>query len=147
MDTTVLTIDRWEDLAIGIQEKGFHAIYPCPEAGDVVAITKAPKLLLAGDRWPKVLDAFAMSEDGTLARKEELLTQLRYLPFGQRRLAEALREDDGPPRRRGTKDHYDDKLREFRPFLRKLTGAMADLARELRVLSRINPDDLFRSLN
>jgi hypothetical protein len=136
-DTTILTIDRWAELAIGIHEKGFYAISPCPEAGDIVSITKAHQLILPGKRWPKVLDVFAISEDGTLGRKQDLLTQLGYLQFGQARMAEAIEEEDeGPPRKRGAQARYDDKLREFRPLINQLTNTMADLGRELRDLIR-----------
>jgi hypothetical protein len=147
-DAAVPPIERWTDLAVGIHEKGFYAIFPRPVAGDVVAITKAHKLSLRGKRWPKVLKVFAESADGTHARKDALLFELGYLQYGQTRMVEALeKEADGPPRGRGAVAPYDDDLREFRPLLKLLTSTMADLGRELRAAVKCPQPGPFESLH
>src|SRR5262249_50086954 len=63
-EKAVLSVDRWSDLGIGIKEDGHWAICPCPPTGEVVDLRKAIKLPLVGERWKKVLECFAESEDG-----------------------------------------------------------------------------------
>ena len=79
--TSILTVEKWDELAIGIHEKGFYALPKCPPPGGIVAITRQIKLPLPGKRWPAVLDCFARSDDGKTVRKDELLSASR-LPQG-----------------------------------------------------------------
>jgi hypothetical protein len=116
--STILRLDRWDELGIGITEKTYIAFTPCPDTGAIVSLSQGVPLDLKGEkRWPVVLGCFARSEDGRTALRSELLTRLGYMPKGKIPDNHALREV---------------MLRKFNRASRKLTSAMADLGKQLR---------------
>ncbi len=128
----VLSVERWEDLGIGIEEDGSLLAYsPCPLTGDSVLLRDGTRLDLTGDRWSKVLECLARSELGNSAGKAELITALGYMKAGtvsedQAEFSEALKVD-------------------ARRALRTFTAAMADLGRQLRKLVNCPKSQVFTS--
>jgi hypothetical protein len=116
----LLRVAHWDDLGIGIGDDGYWAFSPCPEFGAKVAISKAKKLPLKGQRWLDVLQWFARSEDGRTAKRSDLVVALGYLLGGKISKQSA---------------EYDDGLHEQKKAaIEKLTNAMSDLGRKLREL-------------
>jgi len=84
----VLTVERWSDLGIGIEqgekpgELVYLAVTPCPECGDVFPKRKAKELHLPGRRWRALLKLLAESEQGNTADKRTSMERLGYLEEG-----------------------------------------------------------------
>lgn len=114
----VLTVERWEDLAIGICEDGSYvALARGVAIGDIFPINSALPLDLAGEQWRKLLEALARSRTGNRADKDELISDFGYLRRGD------LTSDD----------IRDEGMHELATTaLRKLTTAIAHLGRKLR---------------
>ena len=122
VDETVLEVERWADLGIGIDEDGSYlAVTPCPECGSVFPKQKAVKLDLPGKQWPALLDLLARSAEGNTASKSEVMLRFGYLKRGDVS-ADSLEE----LKRDSAKMHMVDQART------RLTGAMGNLARRLR---------------
>jgi hypothetical protein len=117
--STVLRLESWDQLGIGITEKGgYMAFMPFPDTGAIVSLSQGVPLPLKGKkRWRVVLDCFARSEDGRTARKSDLLTGLGYIQRGK------ISENQA---------RYEERLHEVKRASGKLTSAMADLGRRLR---------------
>jgi hypothetical protein len=116
--STVLRLESWDQLGIGITEKGYMGFTPCPDTGATVSLNQGVPLDLKGRRWREVLRCLAESDDGRTARQSELLTRLGYIPQG--RLSE-------------NQARHDEQLQVvIRRASRKLTSAMADLGKQLR---------------
>jgi hypothetical protein len=125
----LLRVTRLDDLGIGIDKDGSYlAFLPCPEFGAQVAITSATKLNLKGERWPKVLELLANSEDGRTAKKSDLIYYLRYFRGGTPR--EIFQS--GSHESHDEKQARYEKLEKAKESLRKLTDTMADLGRLLK---------------
>jgi hypothetical protein len=119
-------VEHWRDMGIGIDgEKGILAFVPCPQRGDLVSLSTAKPLKLPGDRWRKVLDRLARSEDGKTARISDLVTELGYMKRPERSIS-------------AEQAQYDEHLCQTANRARvKLRNAMADLGRQLRKLMQI----------
>jgi hypothetical protein len=127
--SSVLNVERWDDLGIGIDEDSrLLAFVPRPANGDVVRISDGVQLDLRGNRWQKVLDLLARSSDGRTAQIADLITKLGY------------REKYGLPVSRDQAEHDEHLTRPAKKAKTTLTGTMADLGRELRVL--VSTEDL-----
>jgi hypothetical protein len=114
-----LAIAHWADLGIGIDDDWtYRAFSPCPATAELVKLKDGVVLPLVGERWKKVLECFASSTDGKMARRNELLVRLGKVQKGE------VSEDQAV---------YDEGLVAKAKSLSKLLSAtMADLARELR---------------
>jgi hypothetical protein len=117
----IVSVDNWSDLGIGIDgELRIFAFVPCPQKGECVAISKAIPIELRGDRWRKVLELLAQSEDGRTARIADLVTALGYI-----KKTEISISDD--------QAEFDEGLRlKAKGAKETLRNTMADLGRELR---------------
>lgn len=127
-----LSIETWSDLAIGIEADGsFYAFSPAPATNAPIRLRDGIKLDLSGTRWPKVLDCFARSSDGATASKATLITELGYM------LAGVVSKDQA--------DFSTDLKTDAKRALPKLTGAMADLGRQLRKFVKCPESQVFES--
>ena len=121
-----ITVARWSELGIGIDEKGYFAFSPCPATGAKVMLREGVRLELIGDRWRKMLACFARSADGRTVAKAELVLEFGYVKAGYVSREQA---------------EYDDKLKaQAKDARTKLTATMADLGRELRPHVVIAPE-------
>jgi hypothetical protein len=118
----VLTIAKWEELGIGIDEDSrYLAVSPPPELGDVFPKERAIELDLRGNQWRILLDLLAKSEHGNTATKIDVMTAFRYCKQG------GIADEDE------VKDSSQ-KMTVLHTASGHLTGAMADLGRKLRKL-------------
>ena len=120
--SAVLTVVKWGNLAIGIDEDGrYLAVTPAPECGAVFPKEKSETLDLRGNRWKELLNLLARSEHGNTCETEVFMTAVGQIKRGDLPTAE-LQELAHQP--------------DFQGFLAKrrkwLTDAIADLGRELR---------------
>ena len=117
-----LTVQKWSDLGIGIDKDGSDLAWtPCPEHGAVFPREEAVTLDLPGKRWKGLLDLLARSEHGNRAKKPEVMMQFGYLKSGE------ISTDD-------LSELVNDgcKMEMLKTAAGHLTGAIADLGRELR---------------
>lgn len=119
---TLLAVESWSELAIGVGEDGYWALGHVPDVGSVFPKERAAKLDLLGDRWKKVLKLLANSPDGQSALKRDLFIELGYL-------SSAVKDEDIDDLR-----HDDGAMTKIKSTRNRLTQAMGDLSRELRVL-------------
>jgi hypothetical protein len=123
IDSTVLTIDKWENLGIGINEDGSYlAITPCPEHGSVFSVEKAVKLNLPGDQFKHIFGLLAESKYGNSTSKHDVMMKFRYLerPIREEDLEEAAKDAD--------------ITRTLSSASKRLNSAIADLGRKLRAV-------------
>ena len=73
-------IERWRDLAIGIDDLGkrFYALTPRPKIGEEFDWEEAVPLELGDVQVTKVLRVLARSKDGKTASKKELIEALGF---------------------------------------------------------------------
>lgn len=103
-DGRFISVEKWSDLAIGIDaDHQYLAISPPPERYAVFPRDKAVPLTLPGKRWKLLLDLLARSSEGNRAEKSDVMSAFGYLQT--------------------------DELAKSRSLL---TSAMADLGRDLR---------------
>lgn len=118
-----LTVDRWSDLAIGIDEDGSYlAVTPLPEPGERFVKRNAIPLKLPGKQWKALLDLLARSSDGRTAAKRDVITVFGYMKLPETTdddLLEELRSDSGA-------------MEELKTANRRLTAAISNLSRRLR---------------
>jgi HEAT repeat protein len=76
----VRQIDRWSDLAIGIDDFGkkIYALTPCPAIGEEFVWENATPLELGDVQVTKILRVLALSKDGKTASKKELIEALGF---------------------------------------------------------------------
>jgi hypothetical protein len=122
LDESRMEVQRWGDLAIGIDENGrYLAVSLCLERAQVFPKEKAVTLDLPGDQWKSLLDLFAESPNGNTAEKLDVMTAFKYLTPGKYKRAD-LPEMAGDSK----------TMEELESARDRLTRAMADLARKLR---------------
>jgi hypothetical protein len=129
-DQKPMTVERWEDLGIGIDENGEYLAVPRrPAPGDTFPRSKAVRLSLRGRRWKRLLDLLAQSEFGNTAETDELLFEFRYVDRGDfRNLEDAVERTQA--------------MQEIAEARNKLRRAVSDLARQLRSQVRcLDPGD------
>jgi len=118
-----ITVKRWRDLAIGIDDKGrYLAVTPPPECGAVFPKEDSVELDLRGRRWKNLLDLLAQSEHGDAAEKVDVMMALGYLKRGEiaeNATLEELKDDAG-------------KMKLLKTASDRLTTAIADPGREIR---------------
>jgi len=119
---SLLTVESWSELAIGVGEDGYWALGHVPDVGSVFPKESAVELDLPGDRWKNVLKLLANSPDGQSALKRDLFIELGYL-------SSAVKDEDIDDLR-----HDDGAMTNIKSASNRLTQAMGDLSRELRGL-------------
>ena len=122
VDLTILSIEKWSDLGIGIDAGAYLAVTPCPDFGKVFPKQSAEQLDLPRGQWDKLLDRLARSETGKTASKGTVMEDFGY--FTKRvstthRDLEELQQDG----------HV---MQQLKTAKRKLTDAMSNLTRRLR---------------
>jgi hypothetical protein len=122
-----LKINRWSELAIGIDAHGYWAFVEVPEIGQRVLKTQAYELQLPGKRWNKLLELLAASPDGQMVSKTELITALGWMPGTSRGIK------DGRARP-GECVHAlsEENIRSASRILKRFDNMLADLRRELK---------------
>jgi hypothetical protein len=122
-----LTVERWSDFAIGIDEDGSYlGISPCPEYGQVFPRQTAEKLHLPGKRWEHLLDLLARSKYGNEAEKLVVMERFGYLKAGE------FSDEDLEEIRTGSGE-----VHKLKTACKTLTDAIGDLARDLREQVRV----------
>ena len=78
---TVLTVGRWADLALGIDESWMvFAVPSIPDQGSRFQKAHARPLNLRGKRWKVLLNLAARSPDGRTVSVPDALQEFGYLP-------------------------------------------------------------------
>ncbi len=82
---TLLKVERWSDLAIGItKDWQYVALTPAPAIGERFGHSNARTLRLPGKQWRKILTLLADSQDGRTTTRFEVIRALDLLsPPGQ----------------------------------------------------------------
>jgi len=122
----LLTVKRWPDLAIGIDEKGaYWGISAVPSLGDTFPKSQAVQLPLAGEQWKLLLDAFAKSESGDRVERWALAKAMDCLPPA----SEQARDQRGRPL---DLEAAEGLGRQQSPVLHSLNQILRNLSRRLR---------------
>jgi hypothetical protein len=118
----LLTVERWSDLAIGIDANWrYWAISPPLERGAPFKKSQAIEVPLRGDRWKAVLKALAESPNPSRASCADVLRELDHLP---------------PPADPGARQqaHADQLLSQDKGLRKALSDTLKDLNRKIRKL-------------
>lgn len=122
-----LTVARWSDLAIGVDENWrYWALTPPPQPGTQFPQSRAIELALVGERWKALLMAFAAAETGNRVKRADLLQRLGYFSPG------ATREQDRRARPGAVEEaNIEAMLIRMNVANKRLTATLGDLRREL----------------
>lgn len=123
----LLTVARWSDLAIGIDENWrYWALTPAPQHGTQFQQSRAIELALVGERWKALLMAFAASETGNRVKRADLLQSLGYFSPGP------ASEQDRRARPGAIEEaQIEGMLIRMNVANKRLTTTLGDLRREL----------------
>lgn len=77
---TLLKVNHWSELAIGIDAKGYWGLVPAPEFGGKYLKNNAVRLPLRSPRWKPLLKCLADSHDGATVRRVDLILELNLFP-------------------------------------------------------------------
>lgn len=138
LNTVVLQVQKWSDLAIGIHENGaFYGVSPVPDHGTHFPIESATKLDLPPGRWTALLDLLAKSKEGTAALKRDLFIEFGYLTSlpSQEELADLRNLDGQYSKIKTAKIRLATSIGDLSRNLRKLVSAADDVRRHCPPLS------------
>ena len=127
-DAPLLTVERWSDLGLGIDEnRVVWALSPAPGIGETFAKARAIELKSFGRQWMAVMEAFANSQDGCRVERSTLIRAFQLLPPGSSAESDP-RARPGAIRREQTADmHTQGSI-----VRRNLSNTLADLRRKLQ---------------
>jgi hypothetical protein len=129
----LLAVERWSDLAIGIDEDWkYWALTPAPEIGEPFPKARAVELILPGERWKSLLKLATDSQDGRTISKMALAREFKYLD-GESTLVGDSRARPGAVEEGQT---VGSGLSTINKALERLRDAVSDLRREVRAVVR-----------